>query len=623
MTSDVAAMTATPTATESRPRPYGLFPQLALFAALGLLLIALSDSAAREGRSWAPVAFWIGLLTIIVPIAGRLLGRSAGDRERLGLVLLAALALYAVKILDSPASFTFFDEFAHWATLNDIVTTGHLFTPNNILPASPLYPGLEIVTSPLVNFGWDPWTAGVVVLGITRVLFGLVLFLLFGRVSGSARIAGVATLVYMANPSFLFFDSQFAYESLTLPLAVFVLWLVVRRERVPDRGRVPLTLAILVGIVAAVVSHHITSIALAGFLVVWAVVAWLVRHRSPSRGLGITGPALIAVAATVGWTLYVATVTVGYLAPAFEGAFGQVLSLIAGEADTRVLFQTASGLAAPAWEQYAGYASVLLILLALPYGIWAIWRRNGFDPAALTLALAALLYPASLVARLTSSGAELAQRSQEFLFLGVGFAVAYLAVALTDEAVRHRSLAFGARLLPAGVAVLFVGGIIVGVPFWARMPGPYLVEADQRSVEPQSIDAAMWTAANLPPAPDARFLADRDNRLMLKTYGQQHPITASGDEIDVKSVYFSTFLSGSDVRLLARGEVRYVLADQRLTTGPPTVGVYVERGEITDSDILPVTALDKWNDPRGIDRIFDSGDIRIYDILRLTTSEPR
>nr|MBA2570467.1 hypothetical protein [Chloroflexota bacterium] len=614
----------------------GLLPGLAVAASVGLLLIALADTAARESRDWAAGLFWIGLLTLVVPISARLLGAAAGRVERLGLVTLLGIGLYGVKVLHSPQGFTFFDEFLHWATLDDIVESGRLFTPNNVLPASPFYPGLEIVTSPLVSFGLPAWEAAMIVLAMARLLFVVSLFLFYERAGGSARLAGVATVVYMANPSFLTFDAQFAYESLALPMAVMVLWCVARREDGPRAARIPLTVTLFIGLVAVITTHHVTAIAMSGFLVVWAGVCFVIRRRGAAGTTGatgrrdaagttgVTGPALLATTATVGWILYVASVTVGYLGPAFGGALAQVVELIAGEASGRELFRTASGIPAPAWEQVFGYGSVLVVLVALPFGAWFAWRRHAADPLAMTLVLAALLYPASLVARLTQSGAELSARSAEFIFLGIGFVAAHAAlVGVHLAARRSHSVRAAAVALPTLAAILFVGGAILGVPFWARLPGAYLVSADTRSVEPQSITAATWAAQHV--GPDARFVADRVNRVLLKTYGDQHPLSAVGDRIDVKEVFFSTVLGGPEQRLLEAARVRYVLADHRLTTALPTVGVYVERGEVRERphvEPLDPAALDKWDEDPRVDRVFDSGDVRIHDVARLTGAGP-
>ncbi|MEA2348804.1 MAG: hypothetical protein QOG62_2591, partial [Thermoleophilaceae bacterium] len=250
----------------------GLIPPIALAGSVGLLLVALSDSLSRLRVPHAPLLFWAGLLVLVLPAAGRLLGTRASRNERLWLVVLLGLGLYTVKVLHSPAGFTLFDEFHHWVTLQDIVSSERLFAHNNVLPASPYYPGLEIVASVLVKAGLPVWESGVLVVAACRVLLMLSLFLFVERASGSTRLAGAATLIYAANPSFLFFDSQFGYESLGLPLAVFVIYCVARRERGPGTGAFPLTVAILLGICGVIVTHHVSSIALAIFLMGWAIV---------------------------------------------------------------------------------------------------------------------------------------------------------------------------------------------------------------------------------------------------------------------------------------------------------------------------------------------------------------
>ena len=51
------------------------------------------------------------------------------------------------------------------------------------------------------------------------------MFLLAERIVRAPAAALLAAVVFMANPAFMFFDAQFAYESLALPLVMVVLLL--------------------------------------------------------------------------------------------------------------------------------------------------------------------------------------------------------------------------------------------------------------------------------------------------------------------------------------------------------------------------------------------------------------
>lgn len=615
----------------------GLFPPIALVASIGLMIMAGADTASRLGWPAGSLLFWVGFLAILLPVIVRLLSRVPARTERIALLLLLGLSLYLVKLLASPGSFVLFDEFLHWKTLNDILATGHLFAHNNVLPASPYYPGLEIATSPIVQAGASVWTAGALVVGAGRLLLVLSLFLCVERATSSARVAGVAGLVYMANPSFLFFDTQFAYESLALPLALFVLYCVLRRGKSLWSGSTSMTVVILIGIACVVVTHHVTAILLGVFLSTWAIVSlvvnglvtWRGARGTPSPGASIgetgslgsvdsgalIGPALICITATVAWMLYVASVTVGYLAPAFAGALGQVVNLIQGEDAGRELFRAASGVSAPIEDQLLGYASVLVLLVGLVLGVVALWRGWLRRPLAVCLALVGLAYPATLAARFTPIGAELSARSSEFVFLGLGFMAAIGLLAVLDSSRLRKQ---GLRLTVAAVLVASAGGVVLGVPWWARLPGPYLVAADPRSVEPIGIDTALWMAATL--GPENRIMTDRTNRLLTLTYGGQHPISGLGDQIDIKPAYFDTVLTEDDRLILAQGHVRYVLVDLRLPSSLPYTGVYNDRGEVATNNWttpMPAAALEKWDSMPGVDLIYDSGAIRIYDVLAL------
>ncbi|MGO8126703.1 hypothetical protein ACC728_37930, partial [Rhizobium ruizarguesonis] len=86
------------------------------------------------------------------------------------------------------------------------------------LPVSPLYPGQELITSELVNLsGLSVFAAGLIVLATARMMLMLALFLLFEKITDSARIASIACLIYIGSSTFLLFDVHYSYESMAIP----------------------------------------------------------------------------------------------------------------------------------------------------------------------------------------------------------------------------------------------------------------------------------------------------------------------------------------------------------------------------------------------------------------------
>ncbi len=232
----MASSMASPSRDSARlPDPdlaWGWWPALAVVIAAGLWLVALGMGASRDSAPGAEALYWIGIVLIFVPAAVRAVSPQASRRERLGLVLAVALALNVVKLLHSPLMFTLYDELLHWRTVTDLLQSERLFGSNPLLPVSPDYPGLESLTAALAQIlGWGAFPAALAVLAVAQVVFALALFLFFEQADGSARVAALAALIYMANPDFVYFDNQFAYESLALPLAMVALWAELRRQR--------------------------------------------------------------------------------------------------------------------------------------------------------------------------------------------------------------------------------------------------------------------------------------------------------------------------------------------------------------------------------------------------------
>jgi hypothetical protein len=595
---------------------WGWLPALSLISAVGVFLLALAYNAARFAVQGADVLFWFGLLVIILPTARRLLSAKPTRRERIALVIVLGMALYFAKFLQYPLYFAYSDEFAHWRTVLDIAASGHLFRENPLLPISSFYPGLEIAASAISSLtGLSVFGSGIVLLSVVRLVFVLALYLFYEHVIKSARVAGLATMLYMANPHFLLFEAQFGYESLALPLAIFVLFVLVLRCYVPVSRQRGLTLAMCLGLGAVVITHHITSYLLVALLFLWTVISFLQTRNLKEQAVP-GGAALLGLVLSIAWLTYTGNVALDYLSPHLTSATFQVGQIFSGGMAPRQLFLNGAGFVTPLWERLMAFASVALILLGLPFGLFQIWRYHRANALALALTGGALAYPVSQVLRLTAAGAESADRATEFLFLGIAFV---LAVGATELWLSRTPGWRRSVMIMGAVAVIFVGQVIAGSPPWFRMPGPYLVSADPRSVEPEGMTAAQWVDLYL--GTGQAIASDRINTLLMATYGDEPAslVGAGVFNVTVVPVFISLQFSPTEEAILRQNRIHYVVVDRRLSTSLPWVGTYFGQSLPWRSSqpIAPV-ALMKFDDLKNVSRLFDSGDIIIYDVDEIT-----
>lgn len=611
------------TAPAARTVELGGFPAAALLAGAGLLLVSVSMSLLRVGSTVPEmvtnVMFWVGLLLIVVPGALRLLARDGGRLERVGLLLLTAEGLYLVKVFRDPIAFTRHDELLHWRTAFDIITSGRLFDANPLLVVSPPYPGLESNVAVLNQLGGaDIFLGGLIVIGLARAILTVALFLIYERAFKSAWLAGIGVGIYMLNPSYVFFSSTFVYESLAIAISAVLILATIRRMEATGRtARVYAGIVILLSL-ALVLTHHVTTLATVGILTVISVVYLVFGRNGLAARRAAEGAALLGALFII-WLAVAAQATVAYLGPPIIDAVRQFVGLLLGEDVTRPLFTAETGLVAPLWERISAVAATVITLGGIGIGAVVTWRRYRANPLAISLMAIAVAYPAILVVRSTRAGGELAARSSAFVFIGAAFAIA-LAVAwvLSTEIVRWRPR-WRRLSLSAAAGLLLVGGVIVGSPSWQRLPGPYLVEADSRSINLQSLAMAEWTVAHL--GPNRAFASDRLNRLLLGAYGHQRVVFAHGAGTAEWAVFITDAIGPTEINVLRRGGVEFTVIDRRLSEGPPYVGYYYEKAErlrrAAEEPMRP-SQLDNFDQVRDTSRIYDSGDLQIYDVQGLT-----
>ena len=610
------------------PAAWGWLPALTLNAALGLVMAALAADASRAGSENAVAAFYATVALIVWPVVARATLPGLSRAERVGLVMMLTTALYGLRIVRAPAAFVDHDEFLHWRTALDILEQGRLFTPNALLPVSPLYPGLEIVTTALSQLsGVSLFWASVLVLFAARLTFMAALYLVFERISGSARAGSTACLFFMGASTFVFFDTHFSYESLAVTfLAVALLSEAGAAGSGPSRRVLVLTLPVLAALAA---THHMTAYFVALLFCGHAALATL--RRPPAPGLARTwAAAACALALPLAWSRLMGDPGSDYLGPVFEDGLAEVVRLVT-DASGRTLFVSDDGTLAPIWQRVLALGSVALVGLGLATGFLRALVLAGLalparrlprpgnllrydDPWLVLMALLTLAYPVSMLFRLTRSGWEVGNRLGPFAFYGVALVAALAVAGYWQGRSRHPLRAAAVGLVGA---ILVLGGIISAEGPRVLVPAHHRVSADAASVEPLGIAAAEWTRDWL--GRDRVFVADRINRLLLATYGRQQVATTLQDPRDTSLAILSPRLGPGETAVLREVGVDYVLTDLRLTTALPGVGVYFDGG-VGDrghaAPLLPASLL-KFNADPTVGRVFDNGYLMIFDVRGL------
>jgi hypothetical protein len=587
----------------------GPMPPIVLAAGAGLLVCSLANTMARATLAPSSLLLWAGILLLALPIFYRLTSREASAGERLALVCLLGLSLYAVKVVRDAPLFTFSDELVHAFNATQIVNHHHLFESNPILPVTPSYPGLESATSALMTLtGMSPYGAGIVVVGAARLSLIVAMFFLFGRVSGSARVAGIGVAIYAGNFNFLYWGAQFSYESLSLPIFVFVLMAFAERDASSRKQAREWGVPIVLGISAIVVTHHLTSYAVALFLGALAFAYWFVR-----RDWSWPNPWRYAVFAAVlasAWLLLVASSTFSYLGPVLGDAFQAIFNTAAGDAPARGLFQ-GRGTEIPPTPLLARAVAVLavgLLAAGLPFGLKRVWGRLRQRPFALLFILAALGFFATLVLRLAPDAWETGNRASEFLFVGLAFVLACTGL----ESWRPKGRPWlGRASLTGALGVVLVGGAIAGWPWDLQLDSTLRAKADGETIVSAPLAMAEWAEHNIPD--DRRYGSTIANARLLLAPGER--IAFAGKTPDIQDIVNEPALSDWELPLLRENHIRYLITDRRELSSDATRGYFFTRkGSYLDEALLPRQAVTKFTQIPGAGRIYSSGEITIYDL---------
>ena len=182
----------------------------------GAILITYAYDNAAVGASHF-TTFWLGMILGLTPATLLAVSRRTRKGTQVGLLLGMAIFTTLPEFFLTLHGPDDADADSHFRQLLDTIQTGHLFTPNVTEPLNQNFPGLESASTALhAVSGLDALQCADITIFLAHCLTPLIVFLLALRFGLGPTVPVLAAIVYMANPSYMFFDNQYAYESFCL-----------------------------------------------------------------------------------------------------------------------------------------------------------------------------------------------------------------------------------------------------------------------------------------------------------------------------------------------------------------------------------------------------------------------
>lgn len=580
-----------------------------LVAALALVGHATAYALGWAGWTGPALALWyVALVAMVVPFALLLTSASTSPRDRLLGSVAYGVALHLSWLLTSPVLSTRFDETLHVTTLLQLLD-GSLFGEHSMLPVSPHYPGLELVSVAIIWLtGVPPVVAQLTTVLLARVVLVLALFALGTRLGRSTRVGAVVVLLYSGSTHFYFFNAMFSYQTVAVAMLVATVVLVMQAADSTGRRTWWLLGAAQATLAALTITHHLTSwLTLAAL---WAVAGLLALgpERRRARMVLWTAEAGTAVAAL--WTTVVAPLLVRYLGPLADDAGSELARLVTLDSTGSRAVLESGGNATPLWQVAVMAASILLWCALLVPALWATVRGRTIlrSRAHWVLAGLAAAYPLLHLVRFFPTAAEMADRASSFVTMAAALVVALWLVPRLDR---------GRRLVAPGAVLLVLGGVLLGGgQDWQRVPGPYLPGAEQRSVDATTVAFGRWAGRYLPEG--SRIASDVTINRVLPNFAPVEPVTSQTGADNLTPVFLAESVDDDVVALLQDNQVDFVVVDTRTIGETALSSSYYEAGSaFGDGAITPTRQmLLKFDGAPGFERVLD-GDIVVWDVRPL------
>ena len=584
---------------------------------LGLCAEGFAMAVAPQHPVAGQVLFFAGLVVPFMIFMTVLMIPRLGSLREITVAVLG-LSPAVVYHMSSPLVLAGYDEHQHAQSLMNLLQGSGLFSPNPVLRVSPFYPGLELFTGVAIRLtGLPVVLAESFVVLLCRLLFVLILYHSALLVSPSRRGASLVVAFYAVASEFYSFNSGFAYQTLALTLGLGGIYLLRRAQfAAPSTARRLFFIASL-ALIATVVTHHATSWMVLAFLIAWAVAS-----RKGERKLLVRAAVIMGAAVAI-WTAALARRLVVYLVPIFSGVLQTAQSFLTGTSGHKIFGASAGTPPIAEWERVVLAVYELSCTLAALVCAWIILSQavRNRDRMLGLLGALNLAFPITAAAHFNPSVGELGNRLSTFLFFPLALSCS-LIIQHHPRVIRRpprRTNPIRPAVLIAliaGTTVVYLGGILLGSnPDWNRLPGPYLVSADFRTQDPETLAAVDWAARYLPAG--STVAADRVPAVLLGSQARLWPVTEPQQGLEPSQLYFSDTWGTQQTAIVKGLHIDYLYVDTRLADSLPMLGYYISQGETTKPTRITRADVAKFAHVPGLTAVYHHGPVTIYDTASL------
>lgn len=617
-------------ADSQRRAQRALIPAVAVGVPAGAVLIVLAyhhaaGLPAPDNTQFA--LYWAGFLIGMVPLVALACAHRVDAVMRTAALVGIGLFGMVPRLQRSGPAGS--DEFIHLRQSMEAFYGGEVGHPLFLLPISQEFFGLHQLSSALARLsGLALWSAGLVVVILAHILSVLAVYQLIRLVDVPAPGAAVGAVVYTLNPSWLYFNAGFAYESLALPLVLWCLAAAVGAGRATGKPAVGSVAAGLFCVAVLPTIHHLSTILLLlilALLIAARLTLWFPRaallglDACPERvwpmaviWFGLLGSIHLWWSNKYDWLL-------SYLSPAWTEGFSQLSKIADGigrSSGQRSLFGNALN---PIYEVISGYLYPFVVLALFIWSLRIVWRRRArVGTAVWGFAALGSMFFASLPMLLTHGGSEGAHRSWGYSFIGIAVLCGFAWSHGPDSAMSAMARSPGIRSSVALIVftVLAFGSAALGASVSVRFPGSAYVGDDARSVSKEAAAVADWMAVNAPF--DTPVMADRYVSLQIGSLGRMSALRPS-ETFPVWDLYMKSAPVAPEVlKNIFDSDIRYFVVDSRMSTTRPRLGYWFTRNEpgVRGDDPFPQSALDRFDCLPWLRGVYAAGPLTVYQLDR-------